>query len=98
MAGTYGVRLNCQSGSKATTTLTVLTVAMLATIGPHTGGGYLAGDRPGANPQTRATAADGSARTWLISGLTTLLAAGWLTLVALRRRRRPALIRTPLSR
>jgi hypothetical protein len=42
---TYDVRLMCQTGSKATTTLTVLKAAAVPpppAVGPHTGGGFLA--------------------------------------------------------
>lgn len=43
-AGTYGVLLTCSSGATASTTLSVVKGgAPASSIGPHTGGGFLAG-------------------------------------------------------
>jgi hypothetical protein len=84
--GTYDVRLTCPTGSRANTTLTVLntaTVTHQATLGPNTGGGFLAGD--GSRP------ADRSPFVWLGVGLTSLLAAAAVA-VRTKRSRRRALI------
>jgi hypothetical protein len=52
LPGTFDVRLVCSTGSKATTTLTVLKTAAARpppTMGPHTGGGFLANGGTGLN-------------------------------------------------
>jgi hypothetical protein len=78
---TYDVRLSCPTGSRATTTLTVLNTttaptAAPATLGPDTGGGFLA--RAGES-------ADRGPYVWLAIGLSSLLAAAAMTVRARRR-------------
>ena len=70
----YAVNLTCATGSKATTTLWVIGATDQPTMGPNTGGGYLA-DR-------------GNGATMLIAGgLGAVGAGGVLALWAARRRR-----------
>jgi hypothetical protein len=79
---TYDVRVTCSSGSRASTTLTVLnatTVQAKATLGPNTGGGFLA---RGNGPEDR------SRFVWLGVGLTSLLAAAAVAVRTRRRNRR----------
>jgi hypothetical protein len=78
LPGTFDVRLVCATGSKATTTLTVLKTATAPppppAMGPHTGGGFLAnGGRSGLN------------RPWLAVGGVAFAAA---LAVGVRHRRR----------
>jgi hypothetical protein len=83
--GGYEVSLACRSGSKATTTLRVVGSKATATataepsMGPHTGGGFLANRGRGglAGPEI-----------WLIGGAGALAAAGALGAITVRRRRR----------
>ena len=93
-AGTFAVDLTCRSGSTATTTLiitgsnavpTAAPSAAPATVGPHTGGGFLAG----AGGQSHASVA------WIAGGLTAIAAAVGIGAVS-GRRRRPA--RAPVRR
>jgi hypothetical protein len=82
--GGYDVNLTCRSGTTATTTLRVVGSKVTAepSMGPHTGGGFLANrGRSGlAGPQI-----------WLIGGAGALAAAGALGAITVRRRRhRPA--------
>jgi hypothetical protein len=75
--GTFDVRLDCPTGSHATTTLTVLATSVgqpqPSVRGPGTGGGFLADhDQP----------ADRSPLLWLGLGLTCLIAAAVVTLRA----------------
>jgi hypothetical protein len=79
-AGTHQVTVSCRTGATASTTLTVLG-GTGATVGPHTGGGFLANSQ---EPSSRRPV------TWLVIGLGTLLLAGALRAVTVRRRRRPA--------
>jgi hypothetical protein len=89
---TYDVRLACSTGSKASTTLTVLnavtvtpraTYATHATLGPNTGGGFLA---HGGGP------ADRSPFVWLGIGLTLLVAAAAMTIRTKGRHRLRAVV------
>jgi len=81
--GTYDVRMTCATGSRANTTLTVLNTAPVqkqATLGPNTGGGFLAGggdDSPDRSPYV-----------WLGVGLTSLLAAAAMAVRTKRHGRR----------
>jgi hypothetical protein len=87
--GGYDVNLACRSGSTAATTLRVRskataqpsTATAKPSMGPHTGGGFLANrDRGLAAPAI-----------WLIGGVGALAAAGALGAITVRRRRhRPA--------
>jgi hypothetical protein len=81
--GGHDVNLACPSGSTATTSLRVLgsTATPAPSMGPHTGGGFLANRGRGglAGPQI-----------WLIGGAGLLAAAGALGAITVRRRRRPA--------
>ena len=81
--GRYDVNLACRSGSTATATLWVDSkVTAEPSMGPHTGGGFLAdrGRNGLAGPEI-----------WLIGGAGALAAAGALGAIAVRRRRhRPA--------
>jgi hypothetical protein len=83
--GSYSVNLVCPSGSTATTSLQVTskgTTTAEPSMGPHTGGGFLA--NRGRNVLTAPVI-------WLIGGVCALVAAGVLGAVTLRRRRyRPA--------
>jgi hypothetical protein len=90
-AGTFSVDLTCRSGSTATTTLIItgsnaVPSAPPATVGPHTGGGFLAG----AGRQSHASTA------WIVGGLTAIAAAVGIGTVSSRRRRSPA--RAPVRR
>lgn len=77
--GTYDVMLTCRTGSRATTTLSVLgTGGRRPTVGPHTGGGFLANGS--------ATQEGEPARIWLIAGATALVAAGAAGIILVRRR------------
>jgi hypothetical protein len=79
--GGYDVNLACRSGSTATTALWVGSKATAEpSMGPHTGGGFLASRGGLAEPEI-----------WLIGGAGALAAAGALGAIAvLRRRHRPA--------
>ena len=88
--GGYDVNLACRSGSTATTTLQVVgkvtaqptTRTAKPSMGPHTGGGFLANRGRGvlAGPAI-----------WLVGGAGALAAAGALGAITVRRRRhRPA--------
>ena len=88
--GGYEVKLACRSGSTATTTLSVASketaepspATAEPSMGPHTGGGFLAnrGRNGLAGPEI-----------WLIGGAGALAAAGALGAITVRRRRhRPA--------
>jgi hypothetical protein len=75
--GTSTVTLRCHTGSKATTTLTVLGGTGAApTMGPHTGGGFLASGDGGLNRESLV---------WLGLGAAALIAAAT---VGVRSRRR----------
>jgi len=87
-ARAYEVKLACRSGSTATTTLRVGSTATAApstaapSMGPHTGGGFLANRGRGglAGPAI-----------WLIGGVGALAAAAAIGAITVRRRRhRPA--------
>jgi hypothetical protein len=86
---TYNVRLDCSTGSRASTTLTVLNTpsvtprAASATLGPHTGGGFLANS---SGP------ADRTPFVWLGVGLTSLIAAAAMTIYTRRRFRLRAVV------
>jgi hypothetical protein len=82
--GAYEVKLACRSGSIATTTLRVVGSKATAapSIGPHTGGGFLA---------NRGRSGLAGPEIWLIGGAGALAAAGALVAITVRRRRhRPA--------
>jgi hypothetical protein len=82
--GRYDVNLACRSGSTATTTLWVGNKATAAapSMGPHTGGGFLA---------NRGSSGLAGPEIWLIGGAGALAAAGALGAITVRRRRhRPA--------
>jgi hypothetical protein len=81
--GGYDVNLACRSGSTATTTLRVDGNATAEpTMGPHTGGGFLA---------KRGRGGLAGPGIWLIGGVGALAAAGALGAITVRRRRhRPA--------
>jgi hypothetical protein len=79
-AGTHQVTVNCRTGASANTTLTVLGGAP-GTVGPHTGGGFLAHSQ---ETSTRRPV------TWLVAGLGALLLAAAVRTVTIRRRRRLA--------
>ena len=81
--GAYDVNLACRSGSTATATLWVDSkVTAEPSMGPHTGGGFLA--NRGRNGLT-------GPEIWLIGGAGALVAAGALGAITVRRRRhRPA--------
>jgi hypothetical protein len=75
--GNYDVRLSCPSGSQANSTITVVNgtaapTTAAATLGPHTGGGFLANGRPG-------EPADRGPLVWLGIGLSSLIAAAVVT-------------------
>jgi hypothetical protein len=81
--GVYDVRMTCPSGSRANTNLTVRNTSVVQkqpTLGPDTGGGFLAGggDSPDRSPYV-----------WLGVGLTSLLAAAAMTVRTKRQGRRP---------
>ena len=81
--GTYSVNLVCPSGSAATTSLQVTSKGPTTaepTMGPHTGGGFLA--NRGRNWLT-------GPAIWLIGGAGALLAAGAIGAITVRRRRPP---------
>jgi hypothetical protein len=81
--GGYDVDLACRSGSRATTTLSVGNKATAEpSMGPHTGGGFLA---------NRGRSGLAGPEIWLIGGAGALAAAGALGAITVRRRRhRPA--------
>jgi hypothetical protein len=81
--GNYDVNLACPSGSAATTTLRVASKATpQPSMGPHTGGGFLA---------NRGRSLLARPEIWLIGGAGALAAAGALGAITVRRRRhRPA--------
>ncbi len=84
-SGTYDVKLTCRSGATATTTLSVLGAGTApATVGPHTGGGFLA---RGMDTNTAATL-------WILAGSTTLAGAVGMSMLSARRRRRAAASRS----
>jgi hypothetical protein len=78
--GSYDVKLACPSGSTATATLRVGRKGPTAqpSMGPHTGGGFLA--NRGRNGLTGPVI-------WLVGGAGALVAAGALGAVTVRRRR-----------
>jgi len=81
--GTFDVNLTCRTGSKATTTLTVLNGNAAApanrqTVGPHTGGGFLANGSGGMTS---------GPFIWLAVGLGAMIAA---VVVGIRNKRRAA--------
>jgi hypothetical protein len=84
--GTFSVDLTCKTGSSATTTLTVLgstaapTTKPPATVGPHTGGGFLANGGHGSAAPTL----------WIIGGLAAIGGATAIAIGPRRRRREPA--------
>jgi len=79
--GGYEVKLACRSGSTATTTLRVVGSKGTAepSMGPHTGGGFLA---------NRGRSGLAGPEIWLIGGAGALAAAGALGAITVRRRRR----------
>jgi hypothetical protein len=81
--GRYEVILACRSGSTATTTLSVGSKGTTGpSMGPHTGGGFLA---------NRGRSGLAGPEIWLIGGAGALAAAGALGATTVRRRRhRPA--------
>jgi hypothetical protein len=82
--GTYDVNLACRSGSTATASLWVGSKGPTAepSMGPHTGGGFLA---------NRGRSGLTGPEIWLIGGAGALVAAGALGAITVRRRRhRPA--------
>ena len=85
--GSYDVRMTCPNGSRANTTLTVLNTAPAqkpaqkqATLGPNTGGGFLA-DGGSGSP-------DRSPFVWLGLGLTSLIVAAVMSVRVKRRNKR----------
>jgi hypothetical protein len=78
--GAYDVDLTCPSGSTASASLWVGSKGPTAepSMGPHTGGGYLA---------NRGRSALTSPGIWLIGGAGALLAAGAVGAITVRRRR-----------
>jgi hypothetical protein len=83
---TFEVKLTCRTGSSATTTLTVLSPSpsasvapTMATVGPHTGGGFLA-----------TGGSDRGAITWIAGGAAVMAVAGTVAITTRRRRRRAA--------
>ncbi len=87
---TYDVRLTCSTGSKASTTLTVLNTVTVtprptthATLGPNTGGGFLAN---GSGPANRRPFV------WLGVGLIFLIAAAAMTIRTRGRNRLRAVV------
>jgi hypothetical protein len=89
---TYDVRLSCSTGSNASTTLTVLNSVTVtpratytghATLGPNTGGGFLA---HGSGPANR------SPFVWLGIGLILLVAAAAMTIRTRARHRLRAVV------
>ncbi len=85
--GTFAVDLTCSSGSTATTSITITgSTAVPATVGPHTGGGFLAnGGRGGSGFNAAPTL-------WILGGVTTIAAAAAVATVG--RRRRPVRVRS----
>ena len=79
--GRYEVNLACRSGSTASASLRVVSKGPTAepSMGPHTGGGFLA---------NRGRSGLTGPEIWLIGGAGALAAAGALGAVTLRRRRR----------
>lgn len=93
-AGTFAVDLTCRTGSTATTTLTILgsnavapTAPPTATMGPHTGGGFLANSGSGSRSGSR------TAQLWIGGGLAAIGAAIGVATVTKRRRRVPVRVR-----
>jgi hypothetical protein len=79
--GAYSVNLVCPSGSTATTSLQVSskgTTTAEPSMGPHTGGGFIA---------NRGRSLLTGPVIWLIGGAAALVAAGALGAIAVRRRR-----------
>ncbi len=82
--GSYDVTLTCRTGSSATTRLWVINKAAgRGTLGPRTGGGFLARHDDGSDPSTT-----GSGKTALLSGVALTLAVGSVGAVSVVRRRR----------
>jgi hypothetical protein len=76
--GGYEVTLTCQSGQTAKTTLWVINRQAPPTVGPHTGGGFLAGnDHRLSGPVF-----------WIVGGCAALLAAAVVGITSVRRERR----------
>ena len=89
-AGTFAVDLTCKTGSSATTTLTILgsnavTPTPPPTMGPHTGGGFLATGGSGSGYRTP--------QLWIGSGLAAIGAAAGIAVLTKRRRRVPVRVR-----
>jgi hypothetical protein len=83
--GGYDVTLTCRTGATATTTLWVIhknANAGTGTIGPHTGGGFLAGTRARL-PHLRRLVTGPTA--WLAGAMAALLAAGAVGAASVRR-------------
>jgi hypothetical protein len=89
--GTFAVDLTCRSGSTATTTLTITgsnAVPSTATMGPHTGGGYLATGGPGSR----------SPAVWIVGGLAAIGAAIAIGTASVPRHRRAVRVRARFRR
>jgi hypothetical protein len=82
-AGGFDVTLTCKTGSTATTTLWVVNKGGGKSMGPHTGGGYLAhGPRRGLADELTGP------RLWLAGGVGALGVSAVIGAVSVRRRRR----------
>jgi hypothetical protein len=77
--GSFTVTVTCTSGASATTKLTIVPAnSAQPTVGPNTGGGYLASALDDGN----------DAAPWLLGGVATLALAGAVKGVSIHRRRR----------
>jgi hypothetical protein len=76
--GGYEVTLTCQSGQTAKTTLWVVTRQTPPTVGPNTGGGFLAGNDHRLSAPV----------VWLAGGFGALIAAAVVGIASVRRQRR----------
>jgi hypothetical protein len=80
-AGRFDVTISCKTGASATSSLTIIAATTPApTVGPHTGGGFLAGTDED-NDFTGPAA-------WLAGSAGALALAGTVGAVSVRRRRR----------
>jgi hypothetical protein len=98
-AGTFAVDLTCKTGSTATTTLTVLgsnavtptAPPTMATMGPHTGGGFLANGGSGSG--SGSSSGSRTPQVWIASGVVAIGAAAGIAALTKRRRRVPVRVR-----
>jgi hypothetical protein len=96
--GSFQVNLRCTNGSassaSASTTITIVNVSASAspspsqTVGPHTGGGFLANHGGQSAPQQ-----SDRSPAWLVGGLAALAAATAVTVTSMRRHKVPIRIR-----